>query len=436
MYPNQSEKEKTGLLSYVPRAKPYALIYLLTLLLLPTQLGKHFWPSASFISGIRIDYLSPTFYLTDLLILVLLIPVFIKSFRNGLLKKAVKNTNALKITFIVVTFLLINILLSQNKFVSLYGALKICEFIFFAFLTREIIKKFNISSLVSIFSISIIVQSAISISQYINQGSLGGIFYFLGERSFSGATPGIANVSLDGDLILRAYGTFSHPNVLAGFLLLFLVFILFNLSLKRSQDILPVVSIILGTTALFLTFSRIPILLWIISIFIFIISRIKVGFKEKIMLASLIIIALITSIVFYAPFYIRFMQTSFFEESFALREKLILDGFASFFRSPVIGVGLNNYFSSTVLYSNTLVLQPVHNIFILILIQTGIIGFIFSIWGLYKTYKKILAKKIIYLKLIFFWILLIGFFDHYLLTLQQGQLMTAFFIGLFWSNND
>ena len=44
------------------------LFYLL-LLLIPTQLGYHFWPDFAFVNGIRVDYLAPTIYLTDLLIL-------------------------------------------------------------------------------------------------------------------------------------------------------------------------------------------------------------------------------------------------------------------------------------------------------------------------------------------------------------------------------
>src|SRR5687767_1088681 len=47
------------------------LLYTLLLLFLPTQLGKHFWPEYSLLSGFRVDYLSPTLYLTDMLVLLL-----------------------------------------------------------------------------------------------------------------------------------------------------------------------------------------------------------------------------------------------------------------------------------------------------------------------------------------------------------------------------
>jgi hypothetical protein len=49
------------------------LFFSLILFSITVQLGKHFWPSWSFISGIRIDYLSPTLYLSDLIIIGLLL---------------------------------------------------------------------------------------------------------------------------------------------------------------------------------------------------------------------------------------------------------------------------------------------------------------------------------------------------------------------------
>ena len=47
-------------------------LFWLLILLLPVQLGRHFWPDFSFVLGLKIDYLSPTFYLTDLLVLMIL----------------------------------------------------------------------------------------------------------------------------------------------------------------------------------------------------------------------------------------------------------------------------------------------------------------------------------------------------------------------------
>ena len=49
------------------------LLIWLIVFFLPSQLGLHFWPSFSRAAGIRLDYLSPTLYFVDLLLLVFVI---------------------------------------------------------------------------------------------------------------------------------------------------------------------------------------------------------------------------------------------------------------------------------------------------------------------------------------------------------------------------
>lgn len=436
MYPNQLEKAGTGFLSSVRKIKLEEFIFLLILLILPTQFGKHFWPNFSYISGVRVDYLSPTIYLTDILIFVLLILVFIKSFKNSLLKSIKKNRTLVKHLLLITVFIIINILFSKNILPSLYGVLKLFECIFFALFVFYKINKIKVEFLLLIFSTGIIFESLLSISQYVKQESLGGIFYFFGERTFSGLTPGIANVSINGELILRSYGTFSHPNVLAGFLLLTLTFIMFNLKFKKIIGAFYVCAIILGTVALLFTFSRIAILFWIISILIFVFSKIRSDFKYKIYLLLILVLTVLVSFIFYSPFYLRFIQSSFFEDAVVLREKLIISGFEQFLKNPIVGTGLNNYFSNVVMRGSVFVFQPVHNIFLLVLIQTGIVGFCYFIWILHKAFGNIIKRKHLYLKLIFLYIILIGLFDHYFLTLQQGQLLFAYFMGVFLSKHD
>ena len=53
--------------------KIHRILFFLLLLLLPVQLGRHFWPEFALVFGIRIDYLSPTIYLTDLLVIGILV---------------------------------------------------------------------------------------------------------------------------------------------------------------------------------------------------------------------------------------------------------------------------------------------------------------------------------------------------------------------------
>ena len=110
------------------------------------------------------------------------------------------------------------------------------------------------------------IQSLLVIAQFIKQGSLGGVFYFFGERFFTPATPGIANASINGELLFRPYGTFSHPNVLAGFLLISLISLLFSLPWDKGkfEKTFWAVTLLLGSSALLITMSRLAIVIWIV----------------------------------------------------------------------------------------------------------------------------------------------------------------------------
>jgi hypothetical protein len=57
------------------------------------------------------------------------------------------------------------------------------------------------------------------VAQTLLQSSVGGPLYFLGERSINTSTPQVAKAVMAGRLFLRPYAVFSHPNSLAGFLL-------------------------------------------------------------------------------------------------------------------------------------------------------------------------------------------------------------------------
>ena len=64
-------------------------------------------------------------------------------------------------------------------------------------------------------------QSIVAILQFISQKSLG--LTILGESIFNAHDPGIAKIVINGDVFIRSYGFFPHPNILGGFLALSLL---------------------------------------------------------------------------------------------------------------------------------------------------------------------------------------------------------------------
>jgi O-antigen ligase len=82
------------------------------------------------------------------------------------------------------------------------------------------------------------------------------------------------------------------------------------------------------------------------------------------------------------------------------------------------------------IFSYSWLLQPVHNIFLLIFSELGILGLLVFCFLIYKVLVVQLKSKKTYFLLPLIFILFTGLFDHYTLTLQQNILLFDVFIGL------
>jgi O-antigen ligase len=423
--------------------------------LLPTQFGKHFWPDFTIVSGIRIDYLSPTLYVTDI-VLFLLFGCFLfrKVTLPGKLKfkslnvKAQFKSKKLLIFLGLVLFFSGNVLFSARPLLSVYGVVKLSECVFLSlYLSKIIFSKVQLQQIVLLFSVGGLFEAFLAIVQYMYQGSVNGIFYFFGERTFTGATPGIANVSINGTLLLRPYATFSHPNVLAAYLLVILVFV-WSFLLKTRQALIRSIAVsflLVGSVALLLTYSRVAILLWILLV---VMLFFKTGYrtvktiKARIILsvAVLIILVIINLFPLTHELYFRFSNTSLSDESITQRTELLVTSWQIIRLHPFTGVGLLNFIPSLAPLQKPLplglYLQPVHNIFVLITAETGFIGSGIFVFFLIATILRIRKQKpgsnVTFFVLVSI-ILITGMFDHYWITLQQGQLLFATVIGLSWA---
>jgi O-antigen ligase len=75
-------------------------------------------------------------------------------------------------------------------------------------------------------------------------------------------------------------------------------------------------------------------------------------------------------------------------------------------------------------------LQPVHNIFLLVFAEAGIFGLLLLSYLMYKCFRTSLTEKNYPLTFVFVFIVFTGLFDHYWLTLQQNVFLLSIFIGL------
>jgi hypothetical protein len=421
-----------------------SLFYLLVLFM-PTQFGKHFWPDFSIIQGIRVDYLSPTLYVTDVLIALLFLVWLSNVFKRKTFKPGLSHLTLLYSSIIVLLF--VGVFLSGNFVNGLYHMLKFIEFSFLAYYIANCVGKTISFEKISFYlAVGVCCESLLAIAQYLNHSSIGGALYFLGERNFNAETPGIANASINGELVLRPYGTFSHPNVLAGYLLISMLFIFFFLFKNKKIGGFAALSLLLGSSAILLTLSRIAIALWILFLLTLLVWQISKAMKHHMKQSAGIAVLLLVLLVGFGFLFAqtlgpRFTQTSLSEESVVQREILTEAAIKMISTHPLLGVGLGNFLPILATVSSplsmTLYLQPVHNIFLLITAETGFVGLAVLCFLLgvifYRLFSRIKKQKNLResfaLITILMATLLLGQLDHYLFTLQQGQLLSAIVIG-------
>lgn len=393
------------------------VLLFLTLLFLPTQLGKHFWPPFAFVYSLPVDYLSPTLYFWDLLVLMLLI-IFVIS-GKGINKPALNIFFFFILTQSLSIFSSVNISaglvrMGQYLIAGLFG-------VYLASLNFSKNKPLIFWALL----LSVLGEGILATAQFIKGGTLG--FWLLGERTFSISTPGIAKFDFYGVQFLRPYATFPHPNVLAAFLL---ISVMMLSALRGYRKALTAGALVFfAGLVVLLTASRSVILAGFIAAAILL----KNKGRMVLLLVTLILLPLL---------YTRFSSVWNFDQfTLIRREELSLIALSLWSKSPVLGVGLNNFIVATsdlLLSGPSRFLQPVHNIFLLALSEAGLIGLTglisligFPVFMLFKLNPK--PYPLNPALLVWGIIIFLGMFDHYFLTLPQGYRLLFLVWGLSFS---
>jgi O-antigen ligase len=399
-------------------------VVLSLLFLLPTQLAYHFWPSWAFVFGLRMDLLAPSIYLTDILIAILFL-ITIATDRKTLFLLLVKHKIFLAL-FLV--FVVSNCVLSTSLPESVYKWIKLFEYSFcgYYFYKQQILR---LSQIVRTIFYSVLVFSIIGFLQFFKGGTLGGVFYYLGERTFNLSTPGIALVSLNGAEHLRAYSTFSHPNSLAGYLGASILFILLSGKLKRS--VFNILGLFLIVACFFVTFS-VSAYLGMFFAFSFLLITNKRLLKQTILAYLLFAIVGSLTLPLVSPWFLKTFPL--IGQNISQRLDLAYIAGQLISQNLLLGVGHGTFIVTIPLFkgifSYSWLLQPVHNIFLLVLSETGIIGLLVFCYLIYKTVVKLLELNKVFLLIPLVFIVFTGLFDHYTLTLQQNSILFSLFIGI------
>ena len=408
-------------------------LFRILIFLLPTQLALHLWPNWAFVYGIRSDYLSPTISFVDI-ILAVWIALFILVNRYKVYSSLLKHRHFVGI---LVAIAMTNILFAQIPIVALFGWVTSGKLILFGWIVSLSEIDFKKDILIPI-SFSLIAFASIGLLQFIESRSLGGILYYFGERTFSKYMPGIATYQLGGFTFLRAYSVFSHPNSFAGYLGVCLI--LLGVYLRKDKKLIYKIAFVFGVLALTITFSAnaiiVYVLTWVVSkIYSPTLGVFKGWFKN--VLVTIIAFSIIFPVI--SKITLSGINVSLPKSIYERLELGSASGFL-FSRSPLVGVGARNFVpmlpSLQVRPELLWTLQPVHNLVLLLLTETGTSGVLLFGYIIFQVVSKLGSGNLytrLGISLIF--ILITGLFDHYWLTLEQNQLMFSLICGLAVSKN-
>ena len=363
------------------------------------------------------------------------------------------------LVWIFMSFLFISIFFASHKILALYNFVRLILLILTALSVAELLKRglVSLEKILMVLMASAVFQSIIAFLQFLNQKSLG--LRYLGESVLGAQIPGIAKIVVAGSKIIRAYGTFPHPNILAAFLLLGL-FSAYYFLLKADFrnffgrnfliKILIALAIFVIILGLVLAFSRTA---WILGLGL---SLVYIGYvlifgdsSRRKAFISVTLIAIFFLVIFIMNWLIfPRAEISLADQSVSQRISYNELGLYLLDKNP-LGVGLGNqviYSVKNGLYqifgmNQVWQWQPIHNIYLLIGSEIGILGLIvflvFMIGLLIDRFRFLIKNKnseignlLLIVGLMFVSLLGFGLFDHFLWTLQPGRLMLWLVLGI------
>ena len=428
------------------------ILFYIFLFLIPLQLrGILYWNNN--------EWDSIFLYLTDLFLIGFLFLAIINK------RISFKKTDILLFLFLLIAG--ISIFVSTDSGVSIYRFIKLAEFVglfLYVKTAHRSDKSYGSYRSYIVLIAAGLLQSVLAIAQFYKQSSLG--LKFIEAGTYAPGAPGVATFIMGDDKIMRAYGSFPHPNVLAAFLLL-AIFCFYYLWIStflkgKFRYMLYVTCYMIMVFSLFLTFSRGPILVFIFMSIIFLLvrffqlrqlyhteERLLAGKRLMFLALFFVVFSVLSTIILLPYIKNRFFTISLQEEAIDLRFFYNKIALVIIKEKPLLGVGIGNFVNYSQHYPAFLraanamlsgggqgdveipdwLYQPVHNIYLLIASEIGILGALLFLLFLAK--KAIQGIKQIFRELneinalffLFIGFLILGLSDHYFWTLQSGSLM-------------
>ncbi|PJA45100.1 hypothetical protein CO174_04665 [Candidatus Uhrbacteria bacterium CG_4_9_14_3_um_filter_50_9] len=265
----------------------------------------------------------------------------------------------------------------------------------------------------------------------------------LGLATKDVAVQGVAVVETATSRMMRAYGSFPHPNIFGGYVAVALMMLAWSIRSLTSKRLLWLVGslVVLLSATLTMTFSRSA---WfgLLSALVLLVAQMlwirKMPPSRAVPLMTLgLVSVLITLGIFHNQLLARF-NPSLHVEATSIEERA--SQYTSFndvyFTSTLVGVGPGGYvfaLESLDPGHEAWSYQPIHNTFLLLMAEVGMLGFVLAarvIWLLWKQLRlnRRRAGGVFGTSLLAL-LFVVGFFDHYLWSLWPGLALSALALG-------
>lgn len=277
----------------------------------------------------------------------------------------------------------------------------------FALFLRLNSSQFRSRATIAAVAATVLFQSVVGLAQFQLQHEVAG-YLFLGEPELSRPI-GIAHTIITGQETLLPYGTTAHPNVLAGFLAMYCLWLLKTVREERLWWLL--IPCTLGIVTLVLTTSVSGLLTFGFGLSgLFLARFVHISEQQKKLLVGLILIV--------TPLVIHLLAlTAPKNLSVVRRDYLQQAGLRIFANQPLLGSGLqsvtryveaNSSASEVVRFT-----QPPHHVGVVLLAEAGLLGLFVALT---------LVKR----APISSWLILVPIIslDHYLWTIWPGSVLT------------
>jgi O-Antigen ligase len=292
-------------------------------------------------------------------------------------------------------------------------------------------------------------ECVVAMAQFYSQSSIG--LKSIGECDLSaysfpmqGAHRWIFDADKAKDVLIRVSGTFPHPNIFGGFLFCSLLSTLYLFFTDARRKWIVCV-LFLQIPVIILTFSRAAMIAFGVTVVMYLFLQIKTAATRKLALGLTLALIGLGGLCF-SLFYpqltarggiINYNQLVQGADSERIAyQKIAIEMIKE---HPLLGIGLNAFQIESPRYETHGKTLPsrVHNIYLLIAAETGLIGaacfFLFLISLLRHARSALHTQEGQFLVLLFCGLLFIGCCDFYLLCTPFGQMLFFGAAGLYHS---